>query len=333
MALVQPRGSAEADELSGRPERQSVVVREVGLRDGLQLLSSWPSTEQKRQWLAAEQEAGVREMEVGSFVPATAMPQFGDVTEVAHFARQLPDVTVTALIPNRRGAERAIAAGVHKLNFVVSVSERHNLANVRRTPQESVAQLRDVIEMVAGLPPSERPQIDVGLSTAFGCTMEGRIAPEAVIALAEQVAHAGVRAITIADTVGYADPKAVAVLSSELLRRFPAIALGIHLHDTRGLGLANAHAAFDVGVRTFDASLGGLGGCPHAPGATGNVATEDLVYLFEMMGIATGIDLKRLLALRSAIASMVPADALEGKLIRAGLPKNYPGDVAAGEWP
>jgi hydroxymethylglutaryl-CoA lyase len=301
-----------------------VVVREVGLRDGLQILSSWPTTEQKHRWIRAEYEAGLREMEVCSFVPAKRMPQFADASHIVEFAKRMHGLVVTGLAPNLKGAQLAVDAGVDKINFVISVSESHNLANVQRTPRESVAQLVEIVAMIGELPQDRRPQIDVGLSTSFGCSIEGQIDPDAVFRLAEDVATAGVNGITIADTVGYADPNAVSYLCSQMVRRFTNLPIAIHLHDTRGLALANAYSAYAAGVRIFDASLGGLGGCPHSPGATGNVAMEDLAFMFEMMGVSTGIDLAKLLAVRSAVELMLPRAALGGQLIRAGLPKNYP---------
>ncbi|GAY22559.1 MULTISPECIES: hydroxymethylglutaryl-CoA lyase [Sphingobium] len=298
-----------------------VVIREVGLRDGLQMLAAGPTTGQKQAWIDAERAAGLREMEVCSFVPATLMPQFADAADIVRYARGVEGLTVTALAPNLRGAQLAAEAGVDKINFVISVSESHNLANVRRTPHESIGQLREIVAMLASLPPDGRPGIDVGLSTAFGCSIEGRVDPEATLRLAEEVAAAGVDGITIADTVGYADPIAVAGLSAAMLERFADLPIAIHLHDTRGLALANAFSAYRAGIRIFDGSLGGLGGCPHAPGATGNVAIEDLIFMFELMGVDTGIDLARLLAARSAVAAMLPPGALGGQLARAGLPK------------
>ncbi len=217
----------------------------------------------------------------------------------------------------------AAEAGVHKINFVISVSKSHNLANVRRTPQESIEVLREIAVMVRSMPLDNRPEIDVGMSTAFGCSMEGRVEPEAVFALAQDIQAAGIDGMTVADTVGYADPASVRHICAEMLRRFPQTPIAVHLHDTRGLALANALSAYREGVTIFDGSLGGLGGCPHAPGATGNVAFEDLVFMFEMMGVSTGVDLAKLLAVRVALSASVPANALGGNLIRAGIPKNY----------
>jgi hydroxymethylglutaryl-CoA lyase len=287
------------------------------------MLGSWPTTEQKQAWIHKEYDAGLREMEVCSFVPARLMPQFADAADIVCFARALEGFAVTGLAPNMKGAQLAVEAGVDKINFVISVSASHNLANVRRTPQESVGQLREIVSMIGGLQPNQRPEIDVGLSTAFGCSIEGWVDPAAVFQLAEEVASAGADGITVADTVGYADPASVAHVCEEMQRRFSQLPIAVHLHDTRGLAIANALAAYQVGIRIFDGSLGGLGGCPHAPGATGNVALEDLVFMFEMMGVATGIDVQKLLDVRSLVATMVPSSALGGQLGRAGLPKNY----------
>lgn len=296
-----------------------VVVREVGLRDGLQILPRTLPTARKLQWIRAAYDAGVRELEVGSFVPPKLMPQLADTAELVAFAVALPGLTASVLVPNLKGGERAIDCGAHAMLLPLSASHAHSLANLRKTPDEVVAEiarLRDLRDARGS-----RCVIEVGLSTAFGCTIQGRVEPDEVLRLVERALAAGAERIGLADTVGYADPLAV----SRLFTHARAIAgerlaCG-HFHDTRGLGLANVFAAWQTGVRRFDACLGGLGGCPHAPGASGNVASEDLAYLFASMGVPTGLDFDRLLALRAQLAGWLEGVPMHGTLWRAGLPK------------
>jgi len=300
-----------------------VTLREAGLRDGLQIVSTIVPTETKIQWIRSEHAAGVQEIEVCSLVPPKLIPQFADAADVIAASLQIPGLEVSALIPNLKGAERGIQLGVHKLNYVVSVSESHNMANVRRSVADSMADFQRISEMIRALPASSRPKITGGLSTSFGCTIEGAVSEDRVIELAVQLAEAGADELVVADTVGYGGPVAIERVFRRVLAEVGTLPVAAHFHDTRGLGLTNAAAALNAGVRYFDATLAGLGGCPHAPGATGNVVIEDLAFLCETMGFATGIDIPKLLAVRQTLASALPQERLAGAIAVAGLPKNY----------
>jgi hydroxymethylglutaryl-CoA lyase len=279
---------------------QHVTLREVGLRDG------------------------VAEIEVCSFVPARLIPQFADAAEVVESSLQIPSLTVSALIPNMKGAQRGVELGVHKMNYVMSVSESHNLANVRRTVKESLNDFLGIVDMLRALPQAGRPKLSGGLSTAFGCTIEGKVSEDRVVELAVLLAEAGADEIVVADTVGYGGPKAVYRVFERVLAAVSDIPVFAHFHDTRGLGLANAAAALDAGVRYFDATLAGLGGCPHAPGATGNVVIEDLAFMCQAMGFSTGVDIDKLVAVRQILARELPDEKLSGAIAIAGLPREYP---------
>jgi len=308
---------------------ERAYVREVGLRDGLQSLAEIMPTEQKIAWLEAEHAAGVREVEVSSFVPPKLLPQLADAEVVVRHALSLPGLTVSALIPNLKGAERGLALGVPEMNFVLSVSEGHNRSNVRRSTAESIEDFRRVVALCHAVPEGWRPRVAGGLATAFGCTIEGAVDEERVRRIAVEVAEAGADAIILADTVGYGQPAAVERVFRRVIADAAPLPVSGHFHDTRGLGLANVLAALDAGARAFDASLGGLGGCPYAPGATGNIVTEDLVFMLEAMGFETGIDLERLLAVRELVARVLPNVAMHGAIAKAGLPKNFhPAPVA-----
>lgn len=301
-----------------------VLVSEVGPRDGLQSITTIMPLAAKKAWIAAEAAAGVREIEVGSFVPARLLPQLADTAEVVAFAKTIPGLTVAVLVPNARGAEAAIAAGADKITLPLSVSETHSLANLRRTHAEVVAEARAIAAMIAAAPVERRPNFEGSLSTVFGCTLEGMIPDAQVARLAAALVEAGCDEVGLSDTTGFADPSAVRRLI-RLVRGVVGEArlTGIHLHNTRGLGLANVLAALDCGLTTVDASLGGLGGCPFAPGASGNIVTEDLVFMLEAMGIATGIDLEKLIAVRSILADALPHEPLYGFLPDAGLPLGF----------
>jgi hydroxymethylglutaryl-CoA lyase len=301
--------------------RENVLLREVAMRDGLQSIASFMPTEQKKAWLTAEAATGVREIEVTSLVPPKLIPQFADAAEVARHALGVKGLTVSALIPNLKGAERGMALGLHKLNYVVSVSEGHNLANVRRTTRESM----DDFKQICALRNSSGNHIKIagGLATAFGCSIDGHIDEGRVIALAHELVAAGADELIIADTVGYGDPAAVKRIFGALVSQIRA-PIAAHFHNTRGLGLANVLAALEVGIRHFDASLGGLGGCPYAPGASGNVTTEDCVFMLEQMGFDTGIDLQAMLELRRGLERQLSDVPFHGDLARAGLPKTFP---------
>jgi len=299
------------------------VYKRQGLRDGLQSIAEIMPTEQKLAWLDAEFAAGVREIEVSSFVPPKLLPQLADAEAVVLHALALPGLTVSALIPNLKGAERGLALGVHEMNFVLSVSEGHNLSNVRRSTQESIDDFRRVVALCQTAPEGKRPRIGCGLATAFGCTIEGAVDEDRVRRIANEVAEAGADAIALADTVGYGQPAAVERIFRRVIADVAPVPVSGHFHDTRGLGLANVLAALEAGARAFDASLGGLGGCPYAPGATGNIVTEDLAFMLEAMGFETGIDLDRLVAVRELVRRALPAVALHGAIAQAGLPKNF----------
>jgi hydroxymethylglutaryl-CoA lyase len=278
-------------------------------------------TAAKLAWLDALHAAGLREIEVGSFVPAHLLPQMADAAEVVRHALTLPGLTVMALVPNVRGARAAIAAGVHKLTIPVSASAAHSLANVRKTREQMVAEVRAIVALRNDTAPQVR--IEAGIATAFGCTLQGRVAEDDVLWLAEQVIAAGADESGLSDTTGMANPAQVRRLFTRVFAAIGERTGAAHLHNTRGLGLANCLAAFDVGVRTFDASQGGLGGCPYAPGASGNVVTEDLVFMFEAMGVQTGVDIEKLIAARAALQAGLPGEPLYGMTPAVGLPKGY----------
>ena len=298
-------------------------IREVGLRDGLQSIAEILPTEEKIAWLDAEHAAGVREIEVSSFVPPKLLPQLADAEAVVRHALSLSGLTVSALIPNLRGAERGLALGVHEMNFVLSVSEGHNRSNVRRTTAESIEDFRRVVALCHTAPVESRPRVACGLATAFGCTIEGAVDEDRVRRIAAEVAEAGADAIFLADTVGYGQPAAVERVFRRIIAEVAPLPVAGHFHDTRGLGLANVLAALNAGARAFDASLGGLGGCPYAPGATGNIVTEDLAFMLEAMGFDTGIDLDQLVKVRELVHSLLPNVVQHGAIAKAGLPKNF----------
>ena len=299
----------------------AVLISEVGPRDGLQSVAATMPTSAKCAWIDALVAAGLREIEVGSFVPADRLPQLADTAAVVRHALGHPGLTVMALVPNLRGAEAALAAGVHKLTLPVSASAAHSLANVRRTPRQMVDEVARVVALRDASAP--RVRVEAGVSTAFGCTIQGAVPEAEVVALAVALAEAGVDEVGLSDTTGMADPAQVRRLFRAVRAAIGARTGAAHLHNTRGLGLANCLAAHDEGVRTFDASLAGLGGCPYAPGASGNVVTEDLVFMFEAMGVATGIDLERLIAARAVLQAGLPGEPLYGMVAEAGLPKGF----------
>jgi hydroxymethylglutaryl-CoA lyase len=308
---------------------ETVALREVGMRDGLQSLAPILTTEQKNAWCAAEFAAGVREIEVTSFVPAKLLPMFADAEDVVRHALSLPGLKVSALIPNLRGAERGVALGVHEVAHVLSVSEGHNQNNVRRSTQDSIDDLTRVIELRDSLEPGRRMKVIAGLATVFGCTIEGNVDEKRVLEIAGKVLALKPDALMLADTVGYGNPAAIRRVFREVLDIAGSIPVAAHFHNTRGLGLANVLAALEVGVRSFDASLGGLGGCPWAPGATGNIVMEDTAFMMEAMGFDTGIDLDRLIEVRRMVEGFMPGITFHGDLPKAGIPKNYARRLAA----
>ena len=303
---------------------RAILVSEVGLRDGLQNIQSIVPTHVKMVWIRAEAAAGVREIEVGSFVPEKVLPQLADTAELVRFAAAIPGLTVAALVPNLHGARAAIAAGAHKITLPCSVSETHSLRNLRRTHAQIISEARAIGELLHAIPEAHRPHFEGSLSTAFGCTLEGAVPVERVVSLAEQLMRAGCDEVGLADTSGYADPASVRSLIRSVRAAVGNDALtGIHLHNTRGLGLANVLAALDEGITTFDSSLAGLGGCPFAPGASGNVVTEDLCFMLSAMGFDTGIDLEALFDVRKLLAAALPEEPLYGFSAPAGLPLGF----------
>jgi hydroxymethylglutaryl-CoA lyase len=298
-----------------------VLISEVGPRDGLQSVKGVMSTADKLKWIAALHDSGLREIEIASFVPARLLPQMADAAEVAKYALALPGLTVMALVPNLRGAQAALAAGVHKLTIPVSASAAHSLANVRKTREEMVAEVRNIVALRNEIAPSVK--IEAGISTAFGCTIQGEVKEDDVVWLATQLVEAGAGEVGLSDTTGMANPAQVRRLFNKVRAAMGDKTGAAHMHNTRGLGLANCLAAYDVGVRTFDASLGGLGGCPYAPGASGNVVTEDLVFMFEAMGVRTGVDIQKLIAAREPLKAGLPGEPVYGMTPEAGLPKGF----------
>ena len=303
------------------PQRFDLLISEVGPRDGLQSISATMSTAHKHAWIDALVAAGVQEIEVGSFVSPKLLPQMADAAEVVRHAIAHPGVTIMALVPNLKGAEAAMRAGAHKITLPVSASPAHSMANVRKTPAQMVEEVRAIARLRDEMAPSVH--IEAGISTAFGCTLQGLVPEDEVIALAAACVAAGADESGLSDTTGMANPAQVKRLFTRLRNELGDKAGAAHMHNTRGLGLANCLAAYEAGVRTFDASQAGLGGCPYAPGASGNVVTEDLVFMFEAMGLRTGIDIERLLAARETLAAGLPGEALYGMLPPAGLPKGF----------
>jgi len=308
--------------------RPRATIREVGPRDGLQLVKSFLATERKIAWCREEVAAGLKEVEVTSFVPPSVVPQFADAAEVAQAAVGIDGLAVAALVPNLKGATRGFDAGVDKINFVLSASEAHNLANVRRSTAESVADFGRIIaeRKARGL----ATKVVAGIATTFGCTIQGHVPEAQVLRLVESLAAAGSDEIVLADTVGYANPAQVKRIFSAVGTIFdkPVYA---HFHDTRGLGLANVNAAVDAGITRFDASIGGLGGCPFAPGASGNIDTEDCAFLLESLVFDTGLDIEKLVALRERVAQWLPQERVGGMIAQAGLPKTFGRTAQAAE--
>ncbi len=305
-----------------------VVIREVGLRDGLQSIATILATDRKREWIRGAFDAGMREIEVGSFVPPRLLPQLADTGDLVPYAKSLPGLTVSVLVPNLEGAERAMTSEADLMIVPLSASHAHSLANLRKTPDEVVAEVARI--RAARDAAGSKTLIEGGVGTAFGCTIQGDVARNEVLRLVQALLDAGADRVSLADTVGYADPAGVRALFEDTLRIAGDRFWSGHFHDTRGLALANVCAALDVGVRRFDASLGGIGGCPYAPGASGNVTTEDLAFMLASMGYMTGLDVERLLELRGRVANWLSDETLHGTLWRAGLPKTFHVEHARG---
>ncbi|MGH3003881.1 MAG: hydroxymethylglutaryl-CoA lyase [Gaiellaceae bacterium] len=306
-------------------DRATIV--EVGPRDGLQSVEQAMPTAAKLQWIDALAGAGLDHIQVGSFVSPRALPQMADCAEVVQHSLTVPRLRISVLVPNLRYAELAFAAGVHALTIPVSVSEPHSMSNIRKTHEEILADVRAIVALRDAQYPTV--EVEIGLATSFGCTIQGAVPEDDVIRLAVRAAECGVDSIHPADTVGFASPAQVRRLLPLLQAEVGDLCRSVHFHNTRGQGLANVVAALDVGIREFDASHGGLGGCPYAPGATGNIVTEDLVFLLEAMGIRTGIDLARLIDARSVLADGLPGEELYGHVADAGLPKGFAPATAA----
>lgn len=307
----------------------TVLISEVGPRDGLQNCKAIMPTPQKKAWISALASAGVKEIEVGSFVSPKLLPQMADTGDIVRHAVTIPGLEVAVLVPNLKGAELAIEAGAHKITLPLSVSETHSLRNIRRTHDQVIEEAKAISERIAGLPDDKRPHFEGSLSTAFGCTLEGPIDEAVILRCAERLMAAGCDEVGLSDTTGYGDP----VSMKHLIRAVRGVVgdenlTGVHLHNTRGLGLANILAAYEEGITTFDSSLGGLGGCPTAPGASGNVVTEDLVFMFESMGVDTGIDLEALMGTRELVQASLANEELYGFTPRAGLPLGFKGMMA-----
>jgi len=302
---------------------RQIHICEVGPRDGLQNAHHLMPTAAKKAWIASMAAAGIEEIEVGSFVPAKLIPAMADTAEIVAFSLSIPNLKVVALAPNVKGFERAVAAGAQKITFPVSASRAHSLANVRMTPEQMVEEVRRCVELRSQLRGKDGPEIEAGVSTAFGCTMQGEVPEDDVVRLAVMLAGTGADCIALADTVGYANPAQIRRLFRRVRNEIGDKLEAAHLHNTRGLGLANALAAYEEGVRHFDSSMGGLGGCPFAPGASGNVVTEDLVFMFESMGVPTGVRFEKLLEARALLVAGIPDEPVYGHTPLAGLPKGF----------
>lgn len=304
--------------------RDKVLISEVGPRDGLQNCKGVMPTGVKKRWIQGLYDAGVREIEVGSFVPPKLFPQLADTAEIVAFAKTLPGLRVLALVPNLRGAHAAVAAGVTSIGFPLSCSETHSIKNLRQTHDQAIENVAAIAALIKEQPKDTRPEFEGALSTAFGCSITGHVPEDKVVELAERLVAAGVDELGISDTVGYASPKSV----KSLIRKVRTVAgddrvKSVHLHNTYGLGIANAFAAYEEGIEVFDSSQGGLGGCPASPGASGNIVTEDMVYMFESMGVDTGIDLEKLIACREYLKEGLPGEPVYGMTPNAGLPTGW----------
>jgi hydroxymethylglutaryl-CoA lyase len=301
--------------------KEQVSVCEVGPRDGLQMAKSRMETATKIRWIAALAAAGMKEIEVGSFVPPRVIPQMADTAEVVRRSAAIPGLTVIALVPNLRGTQGAYDAGAHRITIPVSVSEGHSRSNLNRAPAEQIDEVRGIAKWVRDRP--RRMQVEAACSTAFGCSIDGIVPTAKTVAVATGLAQAGADSVSLCDTVGYANPAQIKEVVRAVREAIGAKLTRLHLHDTCGLGLANALAGLEEGIRAFDSSLAGLGGCPYAPGASGNIVTEDLVFMLESMGYDTGIDLPKLLEARAILHEGLPHEPMRGQLPVAGIPKTF----------
>jgi hydroxymethylglutaryl-CoA lyase len=301
-----------------------IEISEVGPRDGLQSISPIMATADKKAWISALAAAGIPEIEVGSFVPAKVLPQLADTAELVTHARSIPNLAVAVLVPNLRGAENALAVKPHKITIPLSVSETHSLKNLRRTHAQVLDDIRAIRDAIDALPEGDRPHFEGSLSTAFGCTIEGEVPESKVLEMAGKLIEAGCDEVGLSDTTGFASPSQVRDYTRHIHELLGTERLtGVHLHNTRGQGLANVMAALEAGLTTVDSSMGGIGGCPFAPGASGNIVTEDLVFLLESMGLKTGINFEKLFEARRVLAAALPDVPLYGFTPDAGLPKGF----------
>jgi hydroxymethylglutaryl-CoA lyase len=301
-----------------------IEISEVGPRDGLQSISPIMPTAAKMAWISALAAAGIPEIEVGSFVPASVLPQLADTAELVSHAKSISGLSVAVLVPNLRGAENALAVRPNKMTVPLSVSESHCLKNLKRTHEQLLAEVKGIRAAINGLPNKDRPKLEGSLSTAFGCTLEGAVPQSKVMEMAEKLMAAGCDEVGLSDTTGFASPTQVGQYTREIHRLLGKDKLtGIHLHNTRGQGLANVMAALDAGLTTIDSSMGGIGGCPFAPGASGNIVTEDLVFLLESMGLSTGVNFEAMFTARQVLAEALPGVELYGFTPEAGLPKGF----------
>jgi hydroxymethylglutaryl-CoA lyase len=301
----------------------SVLISEVGPRDGLQSIKRSMPTSIKHRWIRALAASGLREIEVASFVPPKLLPQMADAPEVLRDAMKIPDISVLALAPNLRGVQNAVEAGARRITMPVSASEAHSQSNIRKSCMEAIEEVADVCRFRDSLPVEQRPFIEANVATAFGCTLQGDVSEDWAIEVAVRLAKAGANSIGLSDSVGYANPRQVKRMFLRLQRELGEKAGAAHMHNTRGQGIANVVAALEAGCTTIDASQGGIGGCPYAPGATGNVVTEDVVYLLESMGIDTGVDLEKLIAARAVLLEGLPGEAIYGYVPNAGVNKGF----------
>ena len=299
------------------------TVREVGLRDGLQLVQQILPTETKLEWCRLQAATGFSEIEVTSFVPPSVIPQFADAAEVLAGAKAIAGLRASVLVPNLKGGVRALDHGAEKISLVLSASEAHNMSNVRRPTDVSIAEFKELVAERDGRDLKGKVEIACALATSFGCSLQGEVPEARVFDIAAQLIEAGADELNIADTVGYANPAQVRRILNEIGTLSGGIPVAAHFHDTRAMGLANVVAAVEAGIRRFDASLGGLGGCPFAPGASGNIATEDCVYLLESIGLSTGIDIQGLLDVRERLDGWLPEERVEGRLMKARPAKTF----------
>jgi hydroxymethylglutaryl-CoA lyase len=293
--------------------KQRIYINDVAVRDGFQIERDFVPTETKVELIDELSQTGLAKIEVTSFVSPKAVPNMRDAEQVLNLIDRVPGVIYAVLVPNVRGVERAMQCNVDEINLFCSASESHNRANVNRTVAQSVQGFGDIMQALSG----SDIKVNCSISTAFGCPFEGEVAPEKIYALVDQFIELGFDGVTIADTTGMANPKQVRELMTEIAKRYNDIELTLHFHNTRGMGLANVLAGLEAGVVSYDASLGGLGGCPFAPGASGNICTEDLVHMLESMGYNTGVNLDRLLKAARKVSGIVGHE-VPGQVLKAG---------------